>query len=355
MGPSEESLPSDANFAIRLHDESVGKRTDSFIVYGDWGNVTQVFRGDANYDPRERPWYKFALDSPGVTLSKAYVFASSKLVGVTLSYRVETASGVPIGAVGADITLNALSGFLQDAKIGESGLVFILDEEGRLIGHPNSKLGVEVDGENVRLLAATDVNDLRVVDAVTAWKNNGGQNKFEAPLGPNDDTYLASFTSFSGGIAPNWTVGVIVMKDELIAPLRNTSLRILAAGGIFILVAMIAIFFLSRRLTRPLQKIVEETDRIRAFELSNEFSVDSMITEVHQLAESVETMKRSLRSFSVYVPKELVRAIVSDAGEAALGSRRQPLTIMFTDIRGFTNTSEAHVAGRCGHVAIQVF
>ncbi|MBL4720887.1 MAG: adenylate/guanylate cyclase domain-containing protein [Alphaproteobacteria bacterium] len=341
MGPSTKPLPSDAKYAVRLLDDSSGERADSFIIYSDWGNVTQVLRGPPHYDPRQRPWYRNARKNPDVSLSKAYVFASSKLVGVTVSHRVETQNGVEIGAVGADITLDTLSSFLKAAKIGDSGLVFILDEDGRLLAHPDPNIGVRVDGDTVQLLSATNVSDPLVSDAVKAWKSNGAQQLFEAPLGPNGDLYLTSFTSLSDGPGPNWTVAVIVLKDELIGPLRNTSFQILAAGGVFILIAMFAIFILSRKLTEPLQEIVSETNRIRSFELDHEFSIQSAIVEIDQLGQAVETMKRSLRSFSIYVPKELVRAIVSDAGEAALGSRRQPLTLMFTDIRGFTNASEA--------------
>ena len=252
---------------------------------------------------------------------------------------METDSGVPIGTVGADITLDTLSAFLEKARIGRTGMVFIINEKEQLVAHPNPKMGVKIDGDTLELLNAADVSDPYVSDVVQAWKS-AGQDEFEAPIGPDGDVYMASFTPFADALGPNWTIGVIVQKDELIGPLRETSLRILIAGGIFLAIAVAAIFVLSRLLTNPIQNIVAETRRIQSFDLSGKLSIRSLIAEVQDLTDAVETMKRSLRSFSIYVPKELVRAIVSEAGEAALGSRRQPLTIMFTDIKGFTNASE---------------
>ena len=51
--------------------------------------------------------------------------------------------------------------------------------------------------------------------------------------------------------------------------------------------------------------------------------------------------KAALRSFGLYVPKELVREIVQKGSDAALGGGRQPVTILFTDLKDFTKTTEA--------------
>lgn len=76
LGPSDVPLPPDSGYALRLLDDSSGSRADSFIIYGDWGDVKQVFRGPPDFDPRLRPWYDNAWSNDGTAISKAYVFAS---------------------------------------------------------------------------------------------------------------------------------------------------------------------------------------------------------------------------------------------------------------------------------------
>jgi adenylate cyclase len=51
-------------------------------------------------------------------------------------------------------------------------------------------------------------------------------------------------------------------------------------------------------------------------------------------------MSRGLASFQKYMPTELVRTLVSQGVEARPGGHRQTLTVMFTDVAGFTGISE---------------
>ena len=48
-----------------------------------------------------------------------------------------------------------------------------------------------------------------------------------------------------------------------------------------------------------------------------------------------------MRSFGAYVPKALVRNILAAQGSAKIGGERQFLTVMFTDIRNFTHSTES--------------
>jgi adenylate cyclase len=51
-------------------------------------------------------------------------------------------------------------------------------------------------------------------------------------------------------------------------------------------------------------------------------------------------MKASLRSFSRYAPEEIVREVVAKGKETILGGEKRDVTVLFSDIRGFTKYSE---------------
>ncbi|WP_158089299.1 adenylate/guanylate cyclase domain-containing protein [Magnetofaba australis] len=338
LGPTGQRTPNGARYVTRLLETQEGIRADRFHFFDESGKELRFDEGAPRYDPRVRPWYDVAWNTDGVALSKAYVFSSSKLVGLTLSRRIPTIEGDRFGVVGADITLSTLSTFLSKAQIGRSGRVFLIDENGALVGHRDPSLAVDASGERMRLRNAAEVNDPLVSGAVKAWRSHG-KSRFEADLTGSGDTFLVSFSRLSQGDL-NWTVGVVVKRDELVGPLADASLKILLAGAAAVAVAILCFMALSMLLTKPLGAVVNETERIRRFDLSGELMGASHIREVSQLVDAVETMKRSLRSFSVYVPKEIVRAIVEEDNETNISSRRQPLTLMFSDIRGFTNISE---------------
>jgi adenylate cyclase len=59
------------------------------------------------------------------------------------------------------------------------------------------------------------------------------------------------------------------------------------------------------------------------------------------LVEALGAMKTALRSFGRYVPKEIVRDLVARGDDVAVGGGRRSVTVMFTDITGFTKTTES--------------
>ena len=55
---------------------------------------------------------------------------------------------------------------------------------------------------------------------------------------------------------------------------------------------------------------------------------------------SNERMRGALDSFAKYVPTPVVRELLRQGEAARLGGRVRPITVLFTDIRGFTGVSE---------------
>jgi adenylate cyclase len=52
-------------------------------------------------------------------------------------------------------------------------------------------------------------------------------------------------------------------------------------------------------------------------------------------------MRVGVRSFGRHVPTALVRRLLEAGGAPTLGGERRELTIMFSDIAGFTSQSES--------------
>jgi len=51
-------------------------------------------------------------------------------------------------------------------------------------------------------------------------------------------------------------------------------------------------------------------------------------------------MRKGLASFAVYVPRDLVRAVLASGQRAELGGKTRPMTVFFADLAGFTSLSE---------------
>ena len=340
-GPRAAPPPPGARFVIRIIDDTAGEMVDSYTYYARWGEVVGAERApEVRYDPRKRPWYRAASDTNGLAISNAYVFSSTDRPGITLSRQIIADEGSPVGVFGADLSNDTLSSFLDQSRIGTRGIVFILDREGRLIGYPDPAKAVSRKDDQLEVVHGDAVAD-PVVAAAVRYRNGGSGDHFQAALDDTGDQYLVSFTPVPGVLGESWTVGVIADADEFVGPLRRASLVILGVGSIFLLFACLGVVWVSRLLTRPIAALIEEAADIRRLELDSPVEVESKIAEIHSLAQALAATKSALRSFGRYVPKELVREIVREGSDSALGGGRQPVTILFTDLVDFTKTAEA--------------
>ena len=141
-----------------------------------------------------------------------------------------------------------------------------------------------------------------------------------------------------GGL--EWAVVSVVPEARfLAASIANT--RTAAAVGLMVLLAAIGLGWLvSDRVGRPLRRIAADLEQVGQFNLSREPAPTSLIQEISVISDVVDRMKTSLRSFSHYVPVDLVRDVIASGNEARLGGETRELTIFFSDIAGFTTISE---------------
>ncbi|MBY0431202.1 MAG: adenylate/guanylate cyclase domain-containing protein, partial [Rhodospirillales bacterium] len=100
------------------------------------------------------------------------------------------------------------------------------------------------------------------------------------------------------------------------------------------------IIWMSRILVRPIHQLIGETERIRDFQLEGPVDVRCPVLEIDSLAAAIGSMKAGLASFGTYVPKSLVHDVIRSGIGTGVGGQRRPLTVMFTDLQGFTEASE---------------
>ncbi len=252
-GASTETAPPDANFVLRTIDPSAGTVTDTSTYVAKWGEVVGNERRQPLYDPRSRPWYIAARNQSGLSISDAYIFFSTGQPGLTLSHRISTDAGASIGVVGVDISLGALSEFLARQRIGKNGIAFIVDSKGGLVGYPKIDSIVAQKGSELIIKKAADIDDPRVVQAVTL-RDQGAGDRFIAEL--ENGTNFISFTQLPAKFGKDWQIGVIAAENDFVGPIRTASLFMLAIGSAALLLSVLAILYVSDSLTKPLKRIV---------------------------------------------------------------------------------------------------
>ena len=96
-------------------------------------------------------------------------------------------------------------------------------------------------------------------------------------------------------------------------------------------------------------------EEVGDFQLSVRPPVKTIFKEVATMDASLLHMKGSLRSFSYYVPRDLVRAMLESGQEATLQGQTREMTVYFSDIAGMTSIAETMPPDELVHLLSRYF
>ena len=153
--------------------------------------------------------------------------------------------------------------------------------------------------------------------------------------------YLASFHEFPEQYGKPWVVGTLVPVNDFAGNLKHTLLQVALISIVILLLSVAIIVVLSRRILRPLAFISQDMARIQNFDIDETVRHSSFFYEIDKIGSALASMKHGLKAFSKFVPVTLVKQLVASGTGAELGGERRRLTMMFTDIEGFTTISES--------------
>jgi len=296
----------------------------------------------AVYDPRKRPWYSLADGADGLVKTNLYAFADVKALGLTFARRFV---GEVSGVFGIDITLEKLSQFLKKQQIGQTGLVFMFNADGQLTAYPDpSKVIKEEQGEDGRLrMVPATVFDLEnpVIETVYMKYASGEDLEYRySSFEVGGETYLLRLTPVPGFHGKEEYIALFASVKDFIGPIAETRTQSLIFSFIILALSIPIITLAARSISKSLNALAKESDKIKGFELDSPVEVRSRVAEIHKLSQSMNTMKTALRTFGRYVPMALVKRFVQSDIVPTLGGERRELTLLFTDVADFTTMSE---------------
>ena len=314
-------------------DVDGGRRSEWEV--GVDGRLTPFQRDvPAGFDPRQRPWYELATASPGLAWTEPYPFAAGG-VGITAALMLPDSNGrQPRGVFAMDFPLDKTSASLTDQlqtywRVRAPVMAVVTRS-----GQPLAYSFPLDDADDAALVAQAlaespiPITDLPLKQVVRFPFESAGQG-YVAYLQAEDVTEtLETVTAF------------IVLSDELYDVVNRTQ-RVAAAIGLLLVgVAVTSCVVVSRRISRPISQIAADLTAVGRFELDIDAAPRSFVREIVVVADAVDRMKASLRSFSRYVPRQLVQDVLQSGEEARLGGHSRVLSLYFSDVAEFTRISE---------------
>jgi len=257
---------------------------------------------------------------------------AQRRVVLTLQKSVEDSAGQPFGVLRAALlarTIDAIPRLgAEDVDPGGPAQVFLCDDKGRLLTRMHPDDPHETYGNDLR------VPESRASPEVAAALLHPGEG---GPIEVGGVKWLVTFREIKH--SQDWKVGIVVPEAYYTRDLRELRnrflLMILALTGIVLVAGAAAL----RPIRRSLARVVDATARMRRFELTPS-TTDAPLREVAEVMEGVERAKTAMRALGKYVPIDLVRELYAANREPELGGQLVDLSLMFTDIEGFTSLSE---------------
>ncbi len=300
------------------------------------GQELKSWKREFDFDPRTRPWYTQIQGKSGdqVYWTAPYAFAPSGDTGITAAVWVEVPKRPYVLAF--DILLDDLSKFVQQIWVPENGKAFVLTDDGRFLVPP-SEPGRELG--DLLLKRPEEISNPIVAECVKLWRERQATEPFQFKY--KEEIWWGGFQRYDLGPTQRFWIGVVVPERNLVGATENYRVALLLVTIISLGVATIMAFYFSKSYSEPLQELVVHSARLQALRTDVAVEVKSRLTEVQHLAEAQEKMRRALDSFARYVPVEVVRELLERGEAAEIGGRNAEVTILFTDIIGFTTIAES--------------
>jgi adenylate cyclase len=340
----DKTVPQDSAFGLRWLDRASKNKeghTDKFHFKNKLDVDVGASDAVATYDPRLRDWYKEAAINKKVTMTEPYIFSASGLPGITIAAPFYL-NGQIAGVVGADITLDNLSQFLASRVVSPGAMSLIIDDHDKIIANSNLKEQAKrVNGKvDLKHIGALD-SDLPALAMVQQSKATSKENfTFTHPI--SGDEYAASFSSFSSDVDKRWQVLILAPLDDFSGPLKENNRRLLYFGSLAIILQILFIYFLSRLIAKPLERLEKKVNDVRELNEGSQTQViESPIREIASLSRAVDTLDNAVRSFAAFVPVDLVKHLIESDQQLQLGGQSRFLTMMFCDVEAFSTLAES--------------
>ena len=234
----------------------------------------------SGFDPRTRPWYQDALRAKALVFSEPYIDADTKQLVVSLSVPYTTSSGIVRGVVGSDILLTTLEAVIKDIKVEGLQYAFLLDNKGLILAHSREDL----IGKNL-------FEQSRQASLAAAVKESGDRANGYCYYEDNGREAVLVYRQLP---MTKWLLGISVDRDVVYAPLAKLK-WLFFMGTLLSVLAVIGVTFLvARRITRPLEALNADVERLAQGDLTVRAVVDGE-DEIARLAGGFNKMVSDLQ------------------------------------------------------------
>ncbi len=251
-----------------------------------------------------------------------------------------TRNGKTMGTVVASIGRRSMNRIIVNLGRANDTTAFVLNAKNEVIAHSkNPKFFKGVPKAELK-----DFPDSALQKITTAEIIGGEDSKAQLSVtirdsGDRRNGYIFLTKSLGGYSSVPYTLGAYFSKYDVLDEVERMFISALV-GLLALILAVIAAIYLSAKISRPLRDISKIAGKFTRFEIDDIQALPpSRVSEINEQAMAINSVRTAMSEFTHYVPKSLVSGLVRTGMEATRSVERE-VTILFSDIVGFTKMSE---------------
>ena len=238
-------------------------------------------------EPTQRIWYKEAIQTQDIIMTRLYKFKSIDMYGFTYANQLNKQGHI----FAIDFTLNTLNKFLKRQAYMENMEVFIFDKNGKILASSSKKTDF-VDSALLESLQHKQVS------RINFYKKNS--------LG-----YFSAYKPLKNGLY----LGVKIAAAPLLEPYITSLTYSLLIALLVLLITIPSIFFVTNKIVKPIKDLIFENEKIKNRKFTQIKKIDTNIVEFIELSDSLVSMSKNIDAYQ-RSQAELLDSIVKLIAEA---------------------------------------
>ena len=254
----------------------------------------------------------------------------------------------------AGVAIDPISDLLSSLGGDYTYNPFILYDKEYVLAHPLLQAGFSGLNDHRPLPRLVEIGDPILSEIWSENRDHATEISFSGNVEVRavnylGKTYVFMFRYLTGYGEKPWIVGTYLHLQDAAKQLDR--LRLIPQIGLGVLaVALIAALLLGRGLAQPVRRLAAVADHIRQLDIDGAPRLrPGLFRELNLASTAMNAMVEGLKSFETYVPRALVRRLMEQGSAREIASIERDITVLFTDIVGFTALAEhrpaAEVAG----------
>jgi len=249
-----------------------------------------------------------------------------------------------VGGMAALVSLGSLSRALEADSIDGQSMNFILYDDNYVLAHPTLTSHEYYLSAEKPLPFLEEIHDPILTKIWSGRKESIVARAVIASQGAHlveaeGRQWIFLYQRLVGYGERPWLVGRYFPFDEI-----EQEVRRIQFAGVIGLVGLILSLLIGWRLGRvignPVRDLAQAANRLQALDFDGPPLPRQRLRELDEAAQAVNAATAALTWFGNYVPRRLVSRLMREGEDAVNMSKQRDVTVLFTDIVGFTSISE---------------